>query len=257
MGERQQTVSTLMNVYRTKEPIATIQTNQYHSAKELYEVQEAFIHEKRKEQGGSISGYKVSLTNTDFQKEMKTNTPLYGMILNQDIVATKTISLKEFFSPRVEAELVFITKEDISLVADINEIIEKSRIAPGIDLPDSRIQNWYVNISVPELIIDNALTGMVAIGEPQKIDNAFKLDEIGVTLFHNEKQISTGQSTFVLGNPLNAVKWLHEQLASEGKVIKKGTIISSGTFMQPLPLEIGTYRAVFDHFGEVTVEIVA
>lgn len=257
MGELQQTISTLMSVYRTNTPVATLPTEQYRSAKELYEVQEAFIHEKRKEQGGSVSGYKIGLTNIDLQKAMKADAPLYGMILNQDIVATKNISLKEFFSPRIEAELIFITKKDISLDADIDEIIEKTSIAPGIELPDSRLQNWFANISVSQLIIDNAVSGKVVIGEPRRIDKSFKLDDIGVTLFHNDEQIAKGQSSFVLNNPLNAVVWLQQKLASEGKVIKKGTIISSGTFIQPLPLEIGTYRAVFDHFGEVTVEIIA
>lgn len=256
MGELQQIVSTLMNVYRTKEPIKTIQADQFSSVKELYEVQEAFIQERRKKQGGSVSGYKISLTNVGMQKVFKTDAPLYGRILNQDIAATGEISLQEFFNPFVEAELMFITKEDISLHADKYEVIEKTTIAPGLELPDSRIKNWFPNLSVGQLIVDNAVTGKIVIGEPRRIDKSFKLDEISVTLFHNDKQIAEGQSAFVLENPLNAVMWLHHKLASQGKVIKKGTIISSGTFINSLPLETGTYRAVFDHFGEVTIDIV-
>ena len=256
MGERQQTVLTLMNVYRTKEPIATIQTDQFSTKKELYEVQEAFIQEKRRKQGGSISGYKIILTNEGLQKTFKTDAPLYGVILNQDISVTGEISLQEFFSPFVGAELMFITKEDISLDADQDEIIEKTTIAPGLELPDSRMKNWFPNLSSAQLIVDNAAAGKIVIGEPRRIDKAFKLDEISVTLYHNNKQITEGQSTFVLENPLNAVMWLHRKLASQGKVLKKGTIISSGTFINPLPLETGTYRAVFDHFGEVKVDIV-
>ena len=256
MGERQKIISTLMNVYQTKEPIDTIQVDQFSTKKELYEVQEAFIQEKRKEQGGSISGYKISLTNVGLQKVFKTDAPLYGTILNQDISATGEISLQEFFSPLVETELMFITKEDILPDADADEIIKKTTIAPGLELPDSRIKNWFPNLSVAQLIVDNAVTGKIVIGEPKRIDKSFKLDEISVTLYHNDKQIAEGQSTFVLENPLNAVMWLHRKLASQGKVLKKGTIISSGTFINPLPLETGTYRAVFDHFGEVTVDIV-
>lgn len=256
MGELQQTVSRLMNVYRTNEPIATIQADQFSTFKELYEVQEAFIQQKRKEQGGSISGYKISLANEDLQKVFKTDGPLYGTILNQDISATGELSLQEFFSPFIEAGLIFITKEDISLDADEDEIIEKTTIAPGLELPDSRIKNWFTNLSVSQLIVDNAVAGKIVIGEPKRINKFFKLDDISVTLFHNDKQIAEGQSTFVLENPLNAVIWLHHKLASRGKVIKKGTIISSGTFINSLPLETGTYRAVFDYFGEVTIDIV-
>lgn len=256
MRTLQQTVSTLMNVYRTKEPIATIQADQFSSAKELYEVQAAFIQEKRKIQGGSVSGYKISLTNVGLQQVLKADTPLYGMILNQDIVTREQVSLQDLFNPFIEAELIFITREDISLEADEHEIINKTTIAPGLELPDSRIQNWFSNLSPAQLIVDNAVTGKVVIGEPKRISPSFKLDELSVKLFHNDLQVAEGHSTFVLGNPLNAIMWLHRKLAKEGTVIKKGTIISSGAFIQPLPLEIGTYRAVFEHFGEVSINIV-
>jgi 2-keto-4-pentenoate hydratase len=81
------------------------------------------------------------------------------------------------------------------------------------------------------------------------------LEDISVTLYHNDEQVVSGQSNFVLDNPINAVEWLNNKLSTQGSVLRKGMIISSGTFISPIPLELGTYRAVFAHFGEVKLDV--
>ncbi|MEJ7180542.1 2-keto-4-pentenoate hydratase, partial [Staphylococcus capitis] len=80
-------------------------------------------------------------------------------------------------------------------------------------------------------------TGLVVVGNPvDGLDNdAFA--NVHLNLYKDDKCIATGESSEVLGNPLNAIHWLIKKLHTHGKQLKKGDIISSGTFISPLKLE--------------------
>ncbi len=70
--------------------------------------------------------------------------------------------------PLIEAELMFIIDEDISANPDHDEIAEKTSIAPDIEIPDSRFQNWFTNLKLFELIADSAVAGKIVCGESMK-----------------------------------------------------------------------------------------
>lgn len=72
-------------------------------------------------------------------------------------------------------------------------------------------------------------------------------------LFHNDAKISEGFLSAVLGNPVSSVAWLSQKLAGKNRSLKKGMVISSGTFMSPLPVGEGTYRVKYSDLGEVEV----
>ncbi|MBP2242740.1 2-keto-4-pentenoate hydratase [Cytobacillus eiseniae] len=255
MGNVQETVSTILDVYQTRQPLAAISGEHFSKKKEYYDVQHTLVQRKMREYDGEVKGFKISLTNTGLQEVFKTDSPVYGTLLDRDVLDVGTIFMNDFFDPLIEAELMFIVQEDISLDADEDELLAKTIIAPGLELPDSRIKNWFPHISVGELIMDNAVTGKVIVGEPKKWDASIPLADLSVKLFYNDQQVAEGTSSFVLENPIHAVKWLHQELASQNRILTKGMIISSGTFIKPLPLKVGTYRVVFDHFGEITLNI--
>lgn len=255
MGKVQETVSSILEVYQTRQPLAMISGEHFSKKEEFYNVQHALVQMKIQEHAGEVKGFKISLTNTGLQEVFNTDSPVYGTLLDRDVLDVGAISIKDFFDPLIEAELMFIVQEDISLDADEDELLAKTAIAPGLELPDSRIQNWFPHISVGELIMDNAVTGKVIVGEQKKWDASISLADLSVKLFYNDQQVAEGTSSFVLENPIHAVKWLHEELASQNRILTKGMIVSSGTFIKPLPLKVGTYRVVFDHFGEVTLDV--
>ena len=78
---------------------------------------------------------------------------------------------------------------------------------------------------------------------------------VHLNLYKDDKCIATGESSEVLGNPLNAIHWLIKKLHTHGKQLKKGDIISSGTFISPLKLEYGTYRAEYSGIGKVSFSV--
>ncbi|WP_261133435.1 2-keto-4-pentenoate hydratase [Bacillus sp. Marseille-Q3570] len=256
MTKTEEIVTSLLKAHEEKKQLSSIDTEGFSTEEALYEVQEEFIQRLSGDKADPVKGYKISLTNKGLQKVFHTDAPVYGTLTDQTVLKDGVLSKKEFFDPLVEAELMFMIREDIPPSADSAEILENSLIAPGFEIPDCRIEDWFPKISIGELIADNAVTGKVVVGEPLKVTPAIPLDNLSVKVYHNDEIVAEGPSAYVLDNPLNAVVWLKEMLASQGKSLKKGMIISSGTFFSPFPLEVGKYRAVFDHFGEVEFEVV-
>lgn len=247
----QDVVSALLTARAEKKQLSFLHTDCATTEEACYKVQDEYI--RRIEE--TVKGYKISLTNTGLQETFHTDSPVYGTLSDSTVVEDGTLHRSEFFDPLVETELMFILTEDLSKDADAREILEKSVIAPGLEIPDCRLENWFPKISIPELIMDNAVTGSVVVGEAIKLSSEIKLEDITVKLYLNEEEIMEGHSSFVLDNPVNAVIWLNQKLATQGKRLTKGMIISSGTFINPVPLKVGTYRAVFDHFGEVKLDV--
>jgi 2-keto-4-pentenoate hydratase len=54
------------------------------------------------------------------------------------------------------------------------------------------------------------------------------------------KELESSKGTAILGQPLNAVLWLVKDLKASGIVLKKGDLLSLGSFLRPLTPKPGT-----------------
>jgi 2-keto-4-pentenoate hydratase len=217
-----------------------------------YGVQHAVTELKSEKSQEALIGYKVSLTSKETQDLFDTDTPLYGG-LTDSALSTGEMALSDFAAPLLEVELMFIAKEKLSTEDDFQEILRKMDVAPGIELPDSRFDEWFPKISVGQVIADSAVAGKIVLGKPQASKSFEELNDLQASLQLNGKLIGTGSSSSVLGHPVHSLKWLINKLADHGKGIEKGMVISSGTFIKPQTLETGTYIADFEGLGSVTL----
>lgn len=246
----------LFKAYRYKKPIDFISENYQLSEEEAYLVQEKLIDQLTFKDHSTVTGYKVSMTSKATQAIANTSEPAYGTLLsNQFVNDGASVSLSELFSPLLEPEIIFIVQEDLPYDADLETIRYHTRIAPGIEIPDARYKNWFPNFTLSDLISDNTATGLVVVGDPVDGLDYDAFANVHLNLYKDDKCIATGESSEVLGNPLNAIHWLIKKLHTHGKQLKKGDIISSGTFISPLKLEYGTYRAEYSGIGKVSFSV--
>lgn len=94
-------------------------------------------------------------------------------------------------------------------------------VAAGIEIPDARYIDWFPNFTLADLISDDTATGLIVVGkfvDPLDYD-AFA--NIPLSLVKDGKEIATGLSNEVLGNPIESVKWLNNKLQSQDKQLKK------------------------------------
>lgn len=242
----------LFNSFKSKKPIDFVSKTYDVSEEEAYLTQDDLIEQLNYKDHTSIAGYKVSMTSASTQAIANTNEPAYGTILSDKIVGNgDSVSLSSLFSPLLEPEIMFILKEDLPYDADIQTIILNTEIAAGIEIPDARYKDWFPNFTLGDLICDDTATGLIVVGnkvDPLDVD---EFANVQLNLYKDDEKIATGTSSEVLGNPLNSVQWLIKKLHSHGKQLKKGQVISSGTFISPLKLEFGTYRAEYSNLGTI------
>jgi 2-keto-4-pentenoate hydratase len=231
-------------------PLGTIEV---HSDDEAYTIQDEVVRLKS-EDGDALKGYKISLTNEETQQLFKSDKPLYGAM--PESVVIESISLTEYNSPLAEMELIFLVEETLLPTDTDEEILSKCKVAPGVEIPDGRYEDWFPNMSKYEVIADCAVSGAVIFGEARSAKYE-EMNQIKGTLKYNGEVIKEGYSTEALGHPVKAVKWLIDALAETGKSLAPGMFVSSGTFNMPVKLEVGTYTVEYEHFGEISFEVKA
>ncbi|TWT04282.1 hypothetical protein FQV26_15195 [Planococcus sp. CPCC 101016] len=219
-----------------------------------YSVQHAVTSKKTNDNEEELKGYKISLTSKETQQLFQSETPLYGA-LTTSALSDGIIDLNSTSSPLIEIELIFIAKEDLSAADDVHALLEKTQVAPGIEVPDSRFDDWFPKISLGQVIADSAVAGKIIAGTPLDNVTYAQLEKLPGKLTLNGEEIAASDSSEVLDHPVNAVKWLVNELAGHGLTVKKGMSISSGTFILPKTLERGLYEASYGELGSVTLTV--
>lgn len=244
----------LYNAFLNHKPIDFIKECSYMNELEAYKTQDLLINNLKKTDGSYIIGYKISMTSSETQSIAKTNEPAYGTILSNRVVQNgASISFASLFEPLIEPEIIFILMDNLSSNPSKEEILDKVKIAPGIEIPDSRYKNWFPNFKLADLLVDNTATGFIVVGETIDPLSYKELGNVNMTLSFNNNVKCSGNSSEVLGNPINAIKWLAQKLDTHNKKLLKGQIVSSGTFISPIPIQNGTYKAVYNEIGSVEV----
>lgn len=207
--------------------------------------------------GKKITGKKIGLTSLAMQNLLGVNRPDFGHLLDTMEVKDEIVDRKKLLQPKVEGELAFVLKKDLAGpgVTSKDVIDATDFVVPSIEIVDSRIANWKINII--DTVADNASSGMYVVGK-ERID-PLKTDllSIRMKLFKNGEYINEGIGSDVLGDPATAVAWLANTLSEFGVSLKKGEIVLSGAFSAALAAEAGDeFTAVYENIGEVKVKFI-
>jgi 2-oxo-hept-3-ene-1,7-dioate hydratase len=220
-----------------------------------YRVQYALTQLKQE----PVRGYKVSLTSKQTQDMFDSDSPLYGAeVDHQWLSSPAQLPLSDMMEPLVEVELVFTAQEDLSATDSVDELLKKTTVAAALEVPDARFKNWFPALSKHMVMADNAVAGRVVFGKELATNTmkAADLSQVKAELTLDNQPLVAGDSSEVLGNPLNSLQWLVKKLESQGQKLKKGQRVSSGTFVLPPHLTKGHYLCHFSgDFGDVSLDV--
>ena len=190
-----------------------------------------------------IIGKKIGCTNKAAQIQLNIKESFFGNMFSNNISKSNTIiNPRKYFSPFVEPEFSFVMKNelDVSKAPYSPNIVYESisEVLPSIELVDSRYEDW-TSIGVNNLIADNAVHAHWIFGDKVKDLNFFNFKDHSVDLFINDELIEKGNSSNVMGNPVNSLTWLINNLAIVGKSLPKNFYISTGTCTKAIPISKG------------------
>lgn len=223
---------------------------------DAYSIQLLNIKDKLSK-GDKISGKKIGLTSLAMQKLLGVEQPDYGHLLESMKVTNGEITIDKMIEPKVEGEIAFILKDDITgpNVTAEDVLSATDYVVASLEIVDSRIKDWKINIL--DTVADNASSELYVLS-----DNKVKLDKIDLpkvkmSLFKNGKLINEGLGKDVLDNPANAVAWLANKLWDYNVILKKGEVILSGAITAALSAAKGDiFEAKFSDLGNVSVKFV-
>lgn len=208
--------------------------------------------------GDRLVGYKLGNIAKVMQAAFGLDHPDYGFLHASTFFYEGTnISREQFIKPYVELEPAFVLRGPLRgpnvTVADVINAIDYA--IPAIEIIDSRVKNWAIDL--PDTLADNGSNGGVILGgTPRKVLD-LNLSNTQGTLRFNGREVMSGNTKNVLGNPLSAVAWLVNRLAAYGIEFEAGQIILPGSCLEAVPMrEAGHWSCEFEGWGTIEFDVV-
>lgn len=195
--------------------------------------------------GGKVVGYKAGLTNPAVQKRFNASAPVWGVLYAPMLLADGAVLDAGFGArPLFEADmLVRVADPGINKARSPEQVLRHiDQVIPFIELPDLVVQApARLNGAGIAAINVGARLGVVGAPLPVQRTQAFSdaLRDMVVVVLGDGKELDRGKGADVLDHPLNAVVWLVQDLARHGIALKKGDLISLGSFSKLMPPKPG------------------
>ncbi|HLK85146.1 MAG TPA: fumarylacetoacetate hydrolase family protein [Candidatus Binataceae bacterium] len=195
-----------------------------------YAIQEAFARAC----GLEVVGYKIGCASKESQRLVGASGPFAARIFSPTrLVSPAEIPAHDFFSPGVEAEFGFTMGASLPPRGSAYGRDEVARAVaaavPVIEICDTRLQNWKA-ARIEEIIADNGFHGGLVVGAAIAQWESADLAHREVTLSIDGGARGRGASADTLGDPLDGLVWIANELMRRGHGLKAGDIVATGTW---------------------------
>ncbi len=203
--------------------------------------------------GRRLVGRKIGLTSKAVQKQLGVDRPDFGMLFaDMAIPDGDEIAANAVLQPRIEAEVAFVLERALMFerptVADVSRAVGYATAA--IEVVGSRIAKWDINIQ--DTIADNASSGLFVLGNDRRDLGEFDGRLCGMVVENRGEPIAVGAGAACLGHPLNAVRWLAEEMVRRGRPLAAGDVVMSGALGPMIAAQAGeVYEARISGLGSV------
>jgi 2-keto-4-pentenoate hydratase len=226
------------------------------SEHDAYVIQDCLVNEILINENKHIAGYKVGLTSKDMMDKLKVTYPNYGYMFKSRRIENETIEYEGLINPKIEVEIAFILKEDITQLLTKSELIKKiDYVCASFEIVSCHYNNWDFNNS--DMIVDNVFFKYFKLGNKKIKYNEIDLVNENVSLFKNGVKMDSGLGKNCLENPLNSLYFLVESLVKRNKTLRHGDVILSGALCKPLEIELGDeFEAIFDNLNSIKLKFI-
>lgn len=222
-----------------------------------YRVQGLLNRRRTKAGRGSAAGYKVGLTSEAMRSLCNVDQPISGVIFSSTVHRSPArIARADFVHLAIEFELAAeigtaFRHADAPFTLD-HATARVAACMPAFELIEDRNAD-YADLDVLSCIMDNAWCGGVVLGERHTDWRALDLAGTPASLRVNDGPAEPAVTGAAMGNPLNSVVWLANQLAARGEDLDAGMIVMTGSTLATRFPEAGD-RFVYEIEGLGRVE---
>ena len=202
-------------------------------------------------------GWKLAATSSTGQAIMGVEEPASGFLLPVQYASGSEVSAREFTDLRVEAEVAFRIGTQLvgPGVTAATALLAVEGAVAALELLD------FIFSGTPraaDFVANSVHAQGIVLGSPFVPLQRLDLANEGVVYEHNNDIVGTYTAAEVMGNPLNALAWLANHLATRGLTLEPGDIVMTGGITKLLRLKPGDrVCARFARLGSVDIRIVA
>jgi 2-keto-4-pentenoate hydratase len=187
------------------------------------------IQRELESRAGGRVGWKVAATSQRAQQHLGLAEPLAGALYANVLIDPGCV-LPPTLLAIIEAEFAFRMRGGLEIgLAPFSRQAVLTRVASvhaGLEVPDARLTR-YPFLTPPEMVADFMLTRYYCVGARIEVDPG-ALSDVPVVVDRNGEHEDRRTGAQVLGDPVNALVWLANWLASRGETITEDDVITTG-----------------------------
>ncbi|MFZ2160333.1 MAG: fumarylacetoacetate hydrolase family protein [Bradyrhizobium sp.] len=224
---------------------------------EGYRIQRA-LHDLLLPRAGAMVGYKIGCTSAVMQRYLDIPHPCGGGVFAKGVHDSGVrLAASDYVRVGVECEIAVKLARDLlpteaPFTAEwVGEAIEA--YYPAIEIVDDRYVKWET-MGAPTLVADDFFAAGCVLGEAVERTKAPDLLKVTGRAVINGEEAGRGTGADVLGHPHNALAWLANHLAAEGRGLHAGQIVLTGSLVKTVWLKAGD-SVTMELEGLGTVEV--
>ncbi len=191
--------------------------------------------------GDRVAGWKIAATSLAGQQHIAVDGPLAGPVFARRVHADgASLALTRNRMRVAECEIVFrmgralVPRPQPYSRDEVRAAVQS--LHPGIEVPDSRFRQ-FERAGAAQLIADCACTNDMVVGEGVLPDARVQaLPALVVQACVSDGRTPQGQGSNVLGDPVQALCWLVNELRATGRTLEAGQFVTTGACVPPIPV---------------------
>lgn len=229
------------------------------SLDDAYAIQDRFVALLKGKRGEPV-GYKIGLTSQRMQVMCGIDSPIAGVVLAERVHQSgASVAIADYGRIGLEFEIA------VRMAADLDpqgapftaESVagHVGGVCAAIEIVDDRAAN-YAELDILSLVADNSWNAGIVLSEFRADWPA--LDGVLGIVSSNGVEVDRGHGRDVLGHPFAPLAWLANRLAAQGKALRAGEIVMTGSLVTTrFPKTPEAYEFEIEGLGKVALAVTA
>jgi 2-keto-4-pentenoate hydratase len=225
-----------------------------------YRVQD-LLNERFAEAGrGPIAGYKIGLTSEKIRQMCNAHEPISGVIYQSRVHRSPAaLKLADYMHLGLEFEMAVEIARDVppdSGPLDAESVRDYIAVCmPAFELIDDRNAD-FGDLDALSIMADNSWCGGIVLGDAVSDWQGLDLKTNSVAMSLNGEFVESGVTGDAMGHPFESVAWVAGLLASQGRQLRAGMIIMTGsTLATRFPAAGEEYSYAVEGLGTVSATL--